>query len=171
LVKPLRSDWKAQILPILKASAGRLPGAFVEEKEYALAWHYREADLELASLREKELVDSLVQLTANLEVTVTLGDRIVEVRNAGVSKGTAAVEFLSVADFDFVLAIGDDATDEDLFKALPVSAFSIRVGMEGSRARFNVADHGEVLRLLQDLAETRPADNTAEARPMVQSGE
>jgi trehalose 6-phosphate synthase/phosphatase len=171
LVKPLRSDWKAQILPLLKASADRLQGAFVEEKEYALVWHYREADIELASLREKELVDSLVQLTANLDVTVTQGNRMVEVRNAGVSKGSAAVEFLGSGDFDFVLAIGDDATDEDLFKAIPESAFSIRVGIAGSRARFNVADHGEVLRLLQDLAETRPAENAAEARRMVQSGE
>ena len=171
LVKPLRTDWKAQILPLLKASADRLPGAFVEEKEYALVWHYREADLELASLREKELVDSLVQLTANLEVTITQGDRIVEVRNAGVSKGSAAVEFLGSGDFDFVIAIGDDATDEDLFKALPESAFTIRVGLAGSRARFNVADHGEVLRLLQDLAETGPAGNAADARHMVQSGE
>jgi trehalose 6-phosphate synthase/phosphatase len=125
----------------------------VEEKEYAIAWHYREADLELASLREKELVDSLVQLTANLDVSVTQGNRIVEVRNAGVSKGSAAVEFLGSGDFDFVLAIGDDATDEDLFKALPEAAYSIRVGMAGSHARFNVADHGEVLRLLQELSE------------------
>ncbi len=171
LVKPLRTDWKAQTLPLLKASAGRLPGAFVEEKEYALVWHYREADIELASLREKELVDSLVQLTANLDVTVTQGNRMVEVRNAGVSKGSAAVEFLGSGDFDFVIAIGDDATDEDLFKALPESAFTIRVGLAGSRARFNVADHGEVLRLLQDLAETGPAGNSADARRVVQSGE
>ena len=56
------------------------------------------------------------------------------------------------------------AGDNELYAA-------IRVGLAGSRARFNVADHGEVLRLLQDLAETRPAENAAEARRMVQSGE
>ncbi len=174
LVKPLRTDWKEQILPLLKASADRLPGAFVEEKEYALVWHYRETDLELASRREKELVDSLVQLTANLDVTVTQGNRVVEVRNAGVSKGSAAVEFLGSGDFDFVLAIGDDATDEDLFKALPQAAHSIRVGMAGSRARFNVADHGEVLRLLRDLADATPSENARwpnGRRRVVQSGE
>ncbi len=154
LAKPLRSDWKASILPLLRASADRLAGAFVEEKEYSLVWHYREADRELASLREKELVDALVQLTANLDVTVTQGHRIVEVRNAGVSKGSAALEFLATDAFDFVLAIGDDNTDEDLFRALPESAFSIRVGLAGSHARFNLSDHTDVMRLLRELAKS-----------------
>ena len=152
LAKPLRSDWKANILPLLKASADRLAGAFVEEKEYSLVWHYRDADRELASLREKELVDALVQLTANLDVSVTQGHRVVEVRNAGVSKGSAALEFLAANGFDFVLAIGDDSTDEDLFRVMPESAFSIRVGLTGSHARFNLTDHADVLRLLQELA-------------------
>ncbi len=152
MTKPLRNDWKRRVLPLLHESAARLPGAFVEEKEYALVWHYRNADLELASTREKELVDSLRNLTANLDLTVVQGHRIVEVRNAGISKGTAALEFLDAEEFDFVLAIGDDTTDEDLFSALPQSAYSIRVGMTGSHARFNLADHADVLRLLHDLA-------------------
>ena len=118
LIKPLRNDWKAQILPILRLSADRLPGAFVEEKEYSLVWHYRMADPELASLRERELIDDLVQFTANIDLQVVQGHKIVEIKNAGVSKGNAALQFLAGSKFDFILAIGDDNTDEDLFRTI-----------------------------------------------------
>jgi trehalose 6-phosphate synthase/phosphatase len=151
LIKPLRADWKEHLLPVLKLAADRLPGAFVEEKEYSLVWHYRRADRELASIREKELTDSLVQMTANMDLIVVQGHRIVEVRNAGVSKGSAALEVLSDAH-DFVLAIGDDSTDEDMFRALPESAYSIRVGLVGSHARFNLPGSADVHRLVLRLA-------------------
>ena len=150
-LKPLRDDWKPQILSILRVYSDRLPGSFVEEKEYSVVWHYRKADPELASLREKELMDDLVNFTATTEVQVMPGNKIVEVRNAGLSKGTAAMEFISRNSFDFVLAIGDDQTDEDLFHALPESAYSIRVGISNSFAKFNLPSHREVLHLLESL--------------------
>ena len=156
VTKSLRSDWKATLLPFMKMSADRLPGAFVEEKEYSLVWHYRRADPELASVREKELTDSLVQMTANMDLSVVTGHRIVEVKNAGVSKGNAALQILT-DEYDFVLAVGDDTTDEDLFRALPESAFSIRVGLTGTHARFNLPGQAEVTLLIDRLAELAEA--------------
>ena len=43
---------------------------------------------------------------------VMQGSKVIEIRNAGIDKGKAALYFLSKADYDFVLAIGDDRTDE-----------------------------------------------------------
>lgn len=54
--------------------------------------------------------------------------------------------------FDFVLAAGDDTTDEDLFKILPTHAFSVRVGMVSSQAKFNVRDYRELRALLEEMA-------------------
>jgi len=152
MAKPLRSDWKPGIEPILRLAADRLPGAFVEEKEFALVWHYRRADRELAALRERELVDGLTALTANLDLSVLQGNCVIEVRNAGVTKGTAALDLLAGSDADFILAVGDDATDEDMFGVLPESAATIRVGMGGTRARFSLPDTADVLNLLRRLA-------------------
>ena len=152
LLKPLDNSWKPMILPILATYAERLPGAFIEEKEYSVAWHYRAADLELGASRAKELVDDLVNFTANIDVQVLQGSRVVEIKCAGVNKGTAAMPFLSDAT-DFILAIGDDWTDEDLFKALPETAYSIRVGIRHSHARFNLHNHVEATELLRELAE------------------
>lgn len=152
LIKPLDNSWKPTIMPVLTTYADRLPRAFVEEKEFSIVWHYRRADPELASTRAKELVDDLVNFTANIDVQVLQGSKVVEVRCGGVNKGTAGMRFLAKDSFDFVLAIGDDWTDEDLFKILPETAYSIRVGMGQSYARFNLYSYMEVVELLKQLA-------------------
>jgi trehalose 6-phosphate synthase/phosphatase len=152
MVKPLKSDWKPKILPLLQRYSDRLPGSFVEEKEFSLAWHYRMSDPDMASSLAKELVDGLVSFTANIDLQVVRGNKVVEVRNAGVDKGNAGLYLLQKCDFDFVLAIGDDWTDEGLFKVLPEKAHSVRVGLGRSYARHSLHRHEEVIQLLQELA-------------------
>lgn len=147
----LANDWKPRIRPILERYTHRLPGSFVEEKEFSLTWHYRQAEPEVGSIRAKELLDDLVRFTANIEVQVLQGNKVIEVRNAGVNKGAAALHFISHYNPDFILAIGDDWTDEDLFRVLPETAYSIKVGMTQSCARFNLHDQAEVVDLLQKL--------------------
>jgi len=73
-------------------------------------------------------------------------------RNAGTHKGKAGLYWLSRAPYDFMLAAGDDWTDEDLFAVLPERAFTIRVGLANSRARFNLIDSTDVFALLESLA-------------------
>jgi trehalose 6-phosphate synthase/phosphatase len=158
LAKPLNNGWKPAILPILETYADRLPGAFIEEKQYSVAWHYRRADPEQACARVKELVDDLVSFTANIDVQVQQGHKVVEVRCGGVNKGAAALSFLSKGSPDFVLAIGDDWTDEELFSVLPDSACSIRVGDRHSCAKFNLRSHVEVLDLLREIGATQPQE-------------
>lgn len=151
MLRPLTAEWKERIRPILQLYVDRLPGALLEEKEFALAWHYRQADPELASVRAKELLDDLAGYTRNIDVQVLEGDKVLEVRNTGVTKGTAAMEWLAAYVPDFILAVGDDWTDEDLFRALPSTAFSVRVGLANTAARYHVGNHNAVRRLLREL--------------------
>ncbi|OGQ78877.1 MAG: bifunctional alpha,alpha-trehalose-phosphate synthase (UDP-forming)/trehalose-phosphatase [Deltaproteobacteria bacterium RIFCSPLOWO2_12_FULL_60_19] len=153
LSKSMTSEWKGQLLPILESYADRLPGAFVEEKEHSVAWHYRSADPDQAALLAAEMTDHLANLTAKADLQVSQGNRVVEIRHAGVNKGTAARDWIANADFDFVLAIGDDLTDEELFRVLPESAMSIRVGLVSTHARYNLRVPAEVLELLNALAQ------------------
>jgi trehalose 6-phosphate synthase/phosphatase len=90
MTRPLDNAWKSAILPILQTYADRLAGAFVEEKQCSVVWHYRRADAELASVCVKDLVDALVNFTANIDVQVLQGSKVVEVRSGGVNKGFAA---------------------------------------------------------------------------------
>jgi trehalose 6-phosphate synthase/phosphatase len=152
LTRPLSADWKEQVAPILQLFVSRVAGSFIEEKDYSMAWHYRGANAELGEQRAKELIDELTQFTANRDIQVFEGKKVVEIRNGGVSKGTAALELLRRLEPDFVLALGDDQTDEDLFRALPATATSVHVGSPFSSARYCLSEHRAVRSLLEQLA-------------------
>lgn len=151
MTAPLTSGWKHGILPTLETYADRLPGSFVEEKDFSIVWHYRSSDPELASIRVKELTDYLVNFTANIDVQVLQGNKVIEVRNSGMNKGVAVKHWTSKNDFDFILAVGDDWTDEDLFRNLPEKAYSIRVGMTQSYSKFNLHNYIEVRELIEEI--------------------
>ncbi len=155
-LKTITTDWKTQVRPILQLYVDRLPGALLEEKEFSMAWHYRRADPEQASLRAQELLDDLADYTRNKDVQVLEGNKVLEVRNTGVNKGTAAMEWLAHHSVDFILAVGDDLTDEDLFRALPPTAFSVRVGLAQTAARYHLANPAAVRRVLHDLSKAVP---------------
>jgi len=151
LIKPLTNDWKPKLLPLLKMYADRLPFSFIEEKEFSLVWHYRKADPEMASIRAKELMDDLISLTANIDIQISQGSKVIEIRNSGINKGVAGTYFISKGKYDFVLAIGDDWTDEDLFKILPIKSYSIKAGISPSYAKFNLRDYREVRQLINEF--------------------
>ena len=98
--------------------------------------------------------DILLSLLASYNLEVIEGDKVIEVRNAGIGKGKAVLKWLQQSTWDFILAIGDDWTDEEMFAVLPQWAYTIRVGLTPSRARFNVRDYREVRKLLQDLIQS-----------------
>lgn len=147
--------WKAVIRPVLEQFASQTPGAFVEEKDFSLVWHYREVDPALAAARLGELRSALMQLTARLNVSVLDADRAVEVKDAAVNKGRVAARWLEGGGYDFVLAAGDDTTDEDMFAALPPEAYTIKVRFGPTRARFYVEDARALRGLLAGLAGSR----------------
>ena len=147
--------------PFFKCYVDRLPGALLEEKDFSLAWHYRSAEPEQASLRAQELVDDLSGYTRNIDVQVLEGNRVIEVRNTGVNKGTAAMEWLGTTLPEFILGVGDDWTDEDLFRALPESAFSVRVGVARTAAKYHLTSQTSVRRLLKEFTEPKPIEQSS----------
>ncbi|MEW5761044.1 MAG: bifunctional alpha,alpha-trehalose-phosphate synthase (UDP-forming)/trehalose-phosphatase, partial [Candidatus Thermoplasmatota archaeon] len=118
VIEPLTSDWKKDIRAILDLFVNRVQGSFVEEKEFSLAWHYRNVETETGISQANELMSLLTHLSANLEIGVLQGSKVIEIKNIGINKGRAGLRFLSKKNFQFILAIGDDFTDEALFRIL-----------------------------------------------------
>ncbi|MBN2324648.1 MAG: bifunctional alpha,alpha-trehalose-phosphate synthase (UDP-forming)/trehalose-phosphatase [Spirochaetes bacterium] len=162
-IEPLRNEWKDDIRPILDLYVDRTPGSFIEEKEFSLVWHYRKADPEFALIRVSELREILVKLTENFNIGIMEGNKVLEIKNAGINKGRAAQTWISKGPWDFILAIGDDVTDEDIFQELPGNAYSIKVGFGPTRARYNIGGVGEVRLLLQELS-TAPSSGSRNRR-------
>jgi trehalose 6-phosphate synthase/phosphatase len=154
--EPLRPnfarEWMQRVYPVLEHFVERTPGSFIEEKECSLVWHYRMSDSKFAKWLAHELVAMLEQMLAETELRAIRGRKTVEVKPLWIHKG-AIVERLErecgLADFKF--AAGDDRTDEDLFEFLG-DAWTVRVGGGPSRARFLLPGPSEVLKLLDQFA-------------------
>lgn len=147
----LNNKWKKEIRPVLENLVERTPGSFIEEKDYSIAWHYRSIDRDLGEKRVREFRDVLLYLTHNLDLQVLEGNKVVEIKNAGVNKGKATELWLNAEDWDFIFAVGDDHTDEDIFNVLPDSAFTIKVGLDRSIANFSLPGVKEVRALLKEF--------------------
>jgi trehalose 6-phosphate synthase/phosphatase len=150
-------DWKSRVRPVLEHFVDRTPGSFVEEKDYALVFHYRRADPVFGEWLANELVSNLEELLAETELRAIRGQKSVEVRLVWANKGEmiSRVEAAFPA-VDFRLAMGDDRTDEDLFERLPADAWTVHVGEGTSHARFRLSNPREVVGVLEELARSGP---------------
>jgi trehalose 6-phosphate synthase/phosphatase len=146
-------EWKQRVIPVLEHFVDRTPGSLLEEKQYALVWHYRMADPEFGEWLANELTVTLDDMLAETELRAVRGNKSVEIRLAWANKGEAAQLLLDAAPADLVLAVGDDRTDEDMFERLPATAWSVRVGDGASRARYRLGSPDEVRGLLAELSE------------------
>lgn len=144
------NDWKRIIKPALQKHARATPGALVEEKEYSLVWHYRGASPYYAQKNVAILKSALKTELRKYNLRLYMGNKILEIKNPGITKGQAAKQLLT-KPYDFILAIGDDFTDEDMFKALPKRAYTLKVGPGKTAARYRVKNVGEVTNLLGRL--------------------
>jgi trehalose 6-phosphate synthase/phosphatase len=148
----LSNAWKEEVHLLMDAFSDRTPGSFVEEKSYSLVWHYRNVQKGLGALRGNELMDNLRYMIAPHVLQLLSGNKVIEVKNTEVNKGKATLKLIDQEEYDFILAIGDDYTDEDIFKALPDEAISIKVGTDLSAARYFVEDYKEVRALLDEIS-------------------
>ncbi|HET8991714.1 MAG TPA: bifunctional alpha,alpha-trehalose-phosphate synthase (UDP-forming)/trehalose-phosphatase [Candidatus Saccharimonadales bacterium] len=143
-------DWQAILLPTLEKYARLTPGAMVEIKPFSLVWHYRQASVYHAQKYAVVLKRALKPVLKRYGLELMQGNKILEIKDPDLSKGNAIKPWLR-EPYDFILAIGDDTTDEDLFKELPETAFSIKVGKGLSAAQYRLPTTKHVIRLLNSL--------------------
>lgn len=147
-----KNKWKKDVMPIMEAFTDRTPGTFIEEKTKSLVWHYRKSDPELAAGRVVELKTVLSSLISD-KLSIMDMNKALEVVNRQISKGTAVSELITNKEYDFILCIGDDVTDENMFINLPDHATTIKVGRKKTNAKYYIEDIDRVKALLSALVE------------------
>ena len=152
MLEQVKGEWMAKIRPVLESFVDRTPGSFIEEKNYSLAWHYRNTDPDFGEKRATELNTVLRSLIGNDDISVLNGNKVLEIKSSNVNKGRAATRMLSEDEYDFVFAIGDDWTDEFMFQELPESAVTVKVGLKKTHARYHVENTRRVRELLTRFA-------------------
>ncbi|KAK4485544.1 hypothetical protein RD792_008187 [Penstemon davidsonii] len=153
-------EWKRIALPVMEHYMEATDGSSIEQKESALVWHHQEADPDFGSWQAKELLDHLESVLANDPVVVKRGQQIVEVKPQGVSKGLVVKNLMEKMrnkgkEADFVLCVGDDRSDEDMFEAIANSVgevFACTVGQKPSMAKYYLDDTVDVIKMLQGLS-------------------
>ncbi len=110
------------VRPMFEDFVRRTPGSSIEQKQAAIAWHYRGADPEYGAFQAKELLTRLEDLLKRRPYKVLRGSKVIEVRHEHVTKGSAVGHLLERhTDADFLFVAGDDRTDEDMMTAIPPS--------------------------------------------------
>lgn len=143
--------WKKLAIPIAEKYMSRTPGSVVEEKDFSIVWHYRNVAPGLAYVRREELKMELQNQLSDTDIGIFEGEKLIEIKPQKIHKGAIISEILSRGEYDFIMAIGDDYTDEDMFRALPNRANTIHVGDKETNAKFQLRNVKEVVSLLESL--------------------
>lgn len=156
LLGALDTSWKSDVVGILDDYVTRTPGSRIEEKETALAWHYRQTEDTLGNWQALELVSLLENTLRSEPVQVLHGAKVVEIRQQGLTKARAYDLVLDrFGPFDFELATGDDRTDEDLFAHVEPSVHTVKIGSGNSAARVAVASPRSLREMLSTLLRSK----------------
>ena len=147
MLEQINNEWKESVLPLLEYYVDRTPKSFIEHKNFSLVWHYRKSDPDLGMQRAWELKDELRTLTSNLNLEIMDGDKVLEIKYSGINKGRAALQKIGNEHYDFILAVGDDWTDEFTFDAMPEGAYTIKVGTKTTKAAYYI----ESVELVREL--------------------
>lgn len=135
---------------LLKRSIKSFEGSLVENKQYTLSIHYRQVPLKETPNLIRTALKTISEYDSKL--VVTKGKKVIEVRPpVKWGKGNAVSKILEVnGKQNLAICIGDDETDEDVFKKVGTKAVTIRVGSnKNTHAKYYVKNVNEVLNLLR----------------------
>ena len=144
------NEWKQLLIPSIEKYVSLTPGARLEIKPHSLVWHYRSASVYYAQKYTVIIKRALKQVLKKYNLEMLQGNKVLEIKNPEISKGSAAKRWLDDT-YDFILSIGDDITDETLFSVLPPNAQSIKVGRGRTKALYRVSKPKDVIGLLKKM--------------------
>lgn len=158
LIRSDRQQWYRIARQVMKDYTARVPDSFIERKQFAISWHYRQSPAEFAAFQARKLKSDLEDALSGLPVAVVFGKKVVEVKAVEANKGAFYSWYTknqSEVRGRAVLAIGDDATDEDLFSSAASDGVSIKVGEGATIAPFRLERQEDVVPLLLKLINPR----------------
>ncbi|GAB3903040.1 bifunctional alpha,alpha-trehalose-phosphate synthase (UDP-forming)/trehalose-phosphatase [Larkinella knui] len=145
--------WKNRVRPLLDEMVNRCRGSFIEEKATTLVWHYRNANEEIGFERSRELLLTLTHLLPHT-LRIIDGNKVIEIKSVDWDKGKLARRLIDGSRYDFVLAVGDDQTDEDMLAVLTQEhQYPVKVGHGPTAATYRLPDVQQVVNLLDSFVQ------------------
>lgn len=145
-------EWRDKVINIMQEYVETNAESFIEVKEFGVAWHYRKVDERQGFLTSRELLTLLKNHLYNTPTQIIDGNKVIEVKHFMAHKGTTCRNNVLCSEHDFVIAFGDDKTDEDLFEQLTGNnEFAVKVGPGTTAAPYRINSVEDVLELLAEL--------------------
>jgi len=147
-------SWKNKVIPILNQIILMCPKSFVEEKHFSLTWHYRNSESESGHTHSRELIRILENIIPSYNLKILDGNKVVEIMHKEIGKGKAVKNLVEQNNYDYILSIGDDETDEEMFEFFlnNVNAITIKVGNGSTFAKYKLNNVSDVIMLLEQLS-------------------
>lgn len=143
-----------RVREVVLGIADRFAGTRVESKPAGVALHVRG----LGEDAGKAACAAAVEACAKIEgVFARKGNRVVEFMVLPASKGEAYNRARFACGATAAVFIGDDITDEDVFRSMPVDDVAIKVGPSPTAALHRVGDVADVARVLRFIVQQRRA--------------
>jgi trehalose 6-phosphate synthase/phosphatase len=150
----IADSWKKSVISVMNQITDTCPGSFIEEKFYSLAWHYRNAEPDSGYTSSRELIRLMNNIIGTYGLKILDGNKVVEILSDSIGKGKAVKKLDEQNIYDFILSIGDDATDEEMFEYFQnhSNAYTIKVGEGDTFAKYKLNDISEVVSLLKKMS-------------------
>jgi trehalose 6-phosphate synthase/phosphatase len=151
-LRHIQTPWKNSVAACLSGMADMHAGTFIEEKESSVVFHFRTAEKNAADKIRKEIREMAARFRILFPTMELLdGNNVIEFKPGEFNKGQIAKSIVDGGSYDFILAAGDDVTDESVFQQLNHSAFTIKIGSDATSARYTIGSQEEFVRFLIEL--------------------
>ncbi len=156
------------MLKILEGFTEKTEGSYITKKETIISWMYKDCDVYFGHIQANEINTHLQNIYENCKLDIVNGKGYVEIKPRNVNKGYFVAhvlknEFIESIPPDFILTIGDDTSDEEMFKYLNsvrhqisslkenTKIFTCTIGRKPSSAQYYLNEVHEVIEYLESL--------------------
>jgi len=155
-------------MKILQGFTEKTEGSYITKKETIITWYYKDCDVYFGHIQANEINTHLQNIYENSTLDIVNGKGKVEIKPRNVNKGyflshILKNEFIESTKPDFIITIGDDTSDEEMFKYLNsvknhvsnykenAKIFTCTIGRKPSSAQFYLNEVHEVIEYLESL--------------------
>lgn len=173
--------WKESVLKILEGFTEKTEGSYIYKKDSIITWFYRDCDIYFGMIQANEINTHLHNIFEYCKLDIVNGKGYVEIKPKGVNKGYLVSHVIKALFAkkqipDFIFAIGDDISDEEMFKYLnsisghlsyynsDIKIFSTTIEKKPSSANYFLYDTSEVLEYLEFLSRVNPCDYSYQSK-------
>ena len=175
LIKVSDWSWKKSVYSILKGFTDKTEGSYIIQKETMLSWVYKDCDQYFGHLQALEIITHLENIFETDSLIVSHGKDYIDIKLKNVNKGyfisnIIKQEFLNGEEPDMIISIGDEESDEVMFKYLnyiqynlrndDIKIFTCTIQRKPSEAKFFLNEPNEVIDYLESLNQVGNCENS-----------